>query len=252
MRERPGPEGVILPTRYGGTELMASFLVTYGSGTGQTAKVAERIGAVLAERGHAVTVRRVDGRWADVESFDAVLVGSPVTNRRHLPEVVAFVEANRRALSDRPSAFFQLSLASAMRFRRARDGAVDFVDDLVERTGWEPDRVGVFAGSIAYTQYDLPTRLAFRLVAAVTTGDTDTSRDYEYTDWAGVETFATDVAHFVEERVDEGAASGADEDAPDAEGDDGTTAGRLGRVARAGFVVALAVVVWLVLRNRVG
>ncbi|ELZ24801.1 protoporphyrinogen oxidase [Natrinema limicola JCM 13563] len=33
------------------------------------------------------------------------------------------------------------------------------------------------------------------------TGDTDTSRDYEYTDWDEVETVAADFAAFVEGRL---------------------------------------------------
>ena len=38
-------------------------------------------------------------------------------------------------------------------------------------------------------------------IAKDATGDTDTSRDYEYTDWAEVEAFANDFAAFVEGRL---------------------------------------------------
>lgn len=38
-------------------------------------------------------------------------------------------------------------------------------------------------------------------IAAEATGDTDTSRDYEYTDWNEVEAFTDDVAAFVEDRL---------------------------------------------------
>ena len=37
--------------------------------------------------------------------------------------------------------------------------------------------------------------------AKAATGDTDTSRDYEYTDWPEVEAFADDFAAFVEARL---------------------------------------------------
>jgi menaquinone-dependent protoporphyrinogen oxidase len=178
---------------------VATILVAYGSGEGQTGRVAGRIAAVLSGRGHAVTVVDVAERPAvGVRAFDAVLVGSPVRNRRHLPSVRRFVDRNRETLADRPSGFFQLSLASLAPGRWAEEGAHGFVDDLVERTGWRPDRLGLFAGAVRYTQYDRLTRLAFRLVSAVTTGDTDTARDYEYTDWDDVEAFAAEFASLVE------------------------------------------------------
>jgi menaquinone-dependent protoporphyrinogen oxidase len=178
---------------------MTSILVAYGSGEGQTAAVAERVGSALEARGYEVTTVDVAGASSDdVEDFDAVLVGSPVNNRRHRPDVYAFVERHREALSTRPSGFFQLSLASIMPWRWAQEGAQEFVDDLVEETGWQPDRVGLFAGAVKYTQYDRRTRFLFRLVSGVTTGDTDTSRDYEYTDWDAVDRFAVEFAAFVD------------------------------------------------------
>jgi len=182
---------------------MTSVLVLYATHEGQTAKVAERISSTLGELGHDVDVRDLSEISAvAVDEYDAVLVGSPVNERKHLPEVVAFVEGNREAIAARPNAFFQLSLASLWGEREADR----FVANLTERTGWRPDRVGLFAGAVAYTQYDLPTRLLFKLVSAVTTGDTDTSRDYEYTDWGAVETFAGEFAAFVEEESEARAA----------------------------------------------
>jgi menaquinone-dependent protoporphyrinogen oxidase len=40
-------------------------------------------------------------------------------------------------------------------------------------------------------------------IARDATGDTDTGRDYEYTDWAEVAAFANDFAAFVEGRLGE-------------------------------------------------
>ena len=182
---------------------MASILVAYGTGEGQTAKVAHRIESVLADRGHDVTTVRVsEAVTVSVDDFDAVVVGSPVNYQRHLPAVVSFVRRNRESLAARPSAFFQLSFASAVPLRSAREGAMDFVDRLTETTGWRPDRVGLFGGAVAYTRYGRLTRLFFRIVSAVTTGDTDVTRDYEYTDWDAVERFALEFADDVDARRD--------------------------------------------------
>ena len=47
-----------------------------------------------------------------------------------------------------------------------------------------------FAGAIKYTQYGFITRWIMRRIAKKEGGDTDTSRDHEYTDWVQVTRFA--------------------------------------------------------------
>ena len=55
---------------------MVTFLVVFGTGEGQTAKVAERIESSLTDRGHDVSTFDVDGFPDDtsVDEFDAVVV----------------------------------------------------------------------------------------------------------------------------------------------------------------------------------
>jgi len=174
---------------------MPSVLVTYSSGAGQTARVAHRIGDALAERGFDVTTRHVwDTATLAVEDFDAVVVGASVRNRHHQPEVLTFVERHRDVLADRPTGFFQLSFASAVESEWARAGAREWVDQLVEETGWQPDAVGLFGGAVTYSEYGPVTRRIFQALSAVTTGGTDTGRTYEYTDWDDVDAFAEEFA----------------------------------------------------------
>jgi menaquinone-dependent protoporphyrinogen oxidase len=183
---------------------MASVLVAYGSGEGQTRKVAERLGETLTERGHDVTVARVTDEEASApEAFDAVLVGSPVNYQKHRRDVVEFVAENEAAISARPNGFFQLSVASTVPFGGAQRADREYLQRFVDRTGWRPDSAGLFAGAVKYSRYGRVERLLFRLIASVTTGDTDTSRDYEYTDWDDVERFAVALAETVEARVEE-------------------------------------------------
>jgi len=178
---------------------MTAVLITYATGEGQTAKVARYIDDVLSNRGFDVTTRHVsDTGELDLAAFDAVLVGASVNNRRHQPEAIAFIEDHVEALSAMPAGFFQLSLAQTVPFDLGGDIEQEWVDAMVEQTGWDPDMFGSFAGAVKYTQYNRMERLLFKLIALVTTGDTDTSRDYEYTDWAAVEAFATEFGDFVE------------------------------------------------------
>jgi menaquinone-dependent protoporphyrinogen oxidase len=177
---------------------MSSILVTYASNQGQTATVAAFVAGSLETRGHAVTLHSLDaGPVPDPAGYDAVVVGSPVNDRRHLPAVVRFAREHRDALAARPSAFFQLSLATVAGGRLGARTEREWVAAFTEETGWEPDTVGSFAGAVAYTRYGPVARQLFRLVGALTTGDTDTTRDYVYTDWTAVAAFADEVGALV-------------------------------------------------------
>ncbi|WP_458189853.1 flavodoxin domain-containing protein [Haladaptatus sp. NG-WS-4] len=147
---------------------MTSLLVTYGTGEGQTGKVAEHIDSVLTDRGFDVTTVHVSNASdVAVDEFDGVLVGASINNGEHQPEVLAFVEEHVESLAARPSGFFQLSLASVFSFKWASNGAMEYVEEFVDATGWHPDRFGLFGGALKYTQYDRKMRWLFKAAALV-------------------------------------------------------------------------------------
>ncbi len=184
---------------------MGSYLVLYGTGEGQTAKVATRIADTIESRGHDVTT--VDAEETtfeqDVSDYDAAIVGSSVHVGKHNEAVRAFLENNRAALSAMPTAFFQLSLSSATDDPQRRAEAARYVDSLLEETSWQPDRITLFGGALRYSKYGFLKRLMMKRIARKATGDIDTSRDYEYTDWDEVMAFANDFAAFVEGRLNQ-------------------------------------------------
>lgn len=182
---------------------MGSFLALYGTGEGQTAKVADRIVEVLLERGHDATAVPAVETPPDLtlEEFDAVLVGASIHVGRHQSAVREFVNTNHDDLGTQPSAFFQLSLSSATSDETRQAEAAGYVEAFLEETGWHPDRIGLFGGALRYSKYGFLKRLMMKRIAAEATGDTDASHDYEYTDWYEVDSFAADFAAFVEGRL---------------------------------------------------
>ena len=182
---------------------MVSILVCYGTGEGQTATVADRIVDVLTGRGHDATAVRADDlpSAVDLEAFDAVLVGASVHMGTHQQSVRTFVIEHREQLAARPTGFFQLSMSSAVADESRQAEAAGYVETFLEDTDWHPDRIARFGGALRYSKYGFLKRLVMKRIAKTATGDTDTSRDYEYTDWDEVETFAADFASFVEGRL---------------------------------------------------
>ncbi|WEL26224.1 flavodoxin domain-containing protein [Haloferax volcanii] len=179
---------------------MGTILVAYGSKEGQTEKIAGRIAVALAAHGHDVRTESVtdDAAAEALADADAVLVGSSVHLGAHSKSVYGFVREHRDDIEARPNGFFQVSLSSALDDADARAEVATYIDEFVEESGWHPERMAAFGGALRYSEYGFLTRLVMKRIAADATGDTDASRDYEYTDWDEVESFAADFVEYVE------------------------------------------------------
>ena len=173
---------------------MSEFLVVYSTGEGQTRKIAEFVVTTLEADGH--TARAVDVAAPpddlDPDAYDAIVVGGSIHVGRHSPALVEFVCEHRDVLGERPGAFFQVCLSAAADDPERRAEADRYAAEFQETTGWTPNRVAVFAGALRYSEYGLLKRLVMKRIARGATGDTDTSRDYEYTDWDAVTAFTTE------------------------------------------------------------
>ena len=56
------------------------------------------------------------------------------------------------------------------------------------------------AGALPYTKYGWLKRMMMKRIVAKAGGDTDTTRDYEYTDWIDLRNFARDFAELAAQR----------------------------------------------------
>jgi menaquinone-dependent protoporphyrinogen oxidase len=72
-----------------------------------------------------------------------------------------------------------------------------FIDDFADETGWTPGTTTTFAGALQYREYDHFTRTLIRLMMKRGGHPTDTSRDYDYTDWEAVERLGREFARSV-------------------------------------------------------
>jgi menaquinone-dependent protoporphyrinogen oxidase len=63
-------------------------------------------------------------------------------------------------------------------------GARRCADAFLHETGWFPSMVRLTAGALTYSRYGPVRRWIMKRIARKAGGGTDTSRDYEYTDWA--------------------------------------------------------------------
>jgi menaquinone-dependent protoporphyrinogen oxidase len=170
-------------------------LILFASVDGQAERIARRIGAVLDGEGHRVTIKRdvEPGVVPALREHQAVIVGAGIRFGHHSRHLEALVRELRGALGAMPNAFFSVSLSAGGPGARPAN-ARTYVEDFVRATGWEPQATARFAGALRYSRYNPFIRFMMKLIVGAAGGDTDASRDYEYTDWAAVERFAREFA----------------------------------------------------------
>ena len=178
---------------------MARVLILYGTSEGQTVSISEYIAEVVRDHGHeaeTLDIKILPGGFA-LDGYEPVIVGASIHMGQHEEYVRDFVNRNREALERIPSAFYSVSLTAREHTEEPRAQTKEYVEKFARETGWHSDMAGIFGGALRYTQYGFVKRHLMKKISKDRgSADTDTSRDYEYTNW-------NDVRHFAEEFLEE-------------------------------------------------
>jgi menaquinone-dependent protoporphyrinogen oxidase len=168
---------------------MSRVLVTYASTHGQTEKIARRIAESIEASGQAVEVLPVAAE-PDPSDYGGVVAGASLHAGKHQSEMTDWIGTHRDSLAARPGAFFSVSLTAAEETASEREPVVRIMRDYLEEAGWDPQIAETMAGALRYREYDRFLRTVIKLMMKRGGHPTDTSRDFEYTDWDQVEDFA--------------------------------------------------------------
>lgn len=159
---------------------MSRVLVTYASKHGSTEQVARAIGATIRRAGHHVDVRSAKTA-ADVEWYDAVVVGGSVYMGRWHADARRFLRKHHDELSQRHLAVF------AMGPLKLTDDDVAGVraqlDRALKHTGALPELVAIFGGVVD------PDKLHFPF---------NRMPETDARDWEAIERWAIEIAALVD------------------------------------------------------
>jgi menaquinone-dependent protoporphyrinogen oxidase len=162
---------------------MNSVLVVYGTGSGCTAGVAERIGAAVAARGVKVDV--VPAKDApDPSGYDAVFVGSGVRAGNWHAPVKEWVTRNASTLGTGKLAFFTVGLTLATDPGKTEEVRA-YTDALIAESGVTPSDVGLFAGWNEPKRFSFIERTIMKLMK---------TPEGDFRDWASIDAWATKTA----------------------------------------------------------
>lgn len=177
---------------------MARILVLYGTTEGHTARIAQSIGATLRVEGAEVDVALADRSFGPNPSeYDGVLVAASVHGGKFQRHVRRWLLVNVNLLRDKPTAFIAVCLGVLQQDPVVVQNVRTIVTHFLLESGWRPAMTRVVAGALLYSRYGWIKRWLMRRIAAQAGGGTDTSRDYEYTNWNDVRMFAQQYGRLV-------------------------------------------------------
>jgi len=174
---------------------MKRILVLYATREGQTAKVAERLAEHLRAGGAEVSLvdaaNTLTADALELERFDRLVFGGSMHAGGLEKELVRFINGHEDELRRRERSLFVVLLSAATKDPALREEWLGDAHRKIEAQLRVPfEHVEMIAGALRYSKYGLLLRWTMRSIARKAGGDTDTSRDYEYTDWDQVERYA--------------------------------------------------------------
>jgi menaquinone-dependent protoporphyrinogen oxidase len=170
---------------------MARLLVIFGTTDGHTAKIAAAIENTLrTEHGAAVHVTEPRGGVPSPDDYEAVIVAASVHGGKFQKNITTWVQSHAVTLNAKPSAFVAVCLGVLQHEPAVRAEVQAIVARFLTGTDWHPTRTITVAGALPYTRYGWLKRWMMKRIVAKAGGDTDTTRDYEYTNWDELHAFS--------------------------------------------------------------
>lgn len=178
---------------------MTRILVVFGTTDGHTRKVAQHLAAAFRAAAGDIECDVIQAGHIDIspQHYEGIVVCASLQRGKYQRSVVQWVRSNAGALNMKRTAFISVCLGV-----RQKNPKVDqHLDAIVQRfsasTGWQPGRVKQVAGALLYRKYGWLKRWIMKRIVSKAGGDTDTSRDYEYTDWEELRAFAEEFVRLI-------------------------------------------------------
>lgn len=142
--------------------------------------------------GHQVDTFRLSGpsqAMTHLEEYDWVLIGGSIHYGKHETFLTDFIHQHKAALEQTKTLFFSVNLTARKPEKNTPD-TNPYLKKYLGKMNWNPTRTHVFAGALLYSQYRFWDKQIIRFIMWLTKGNTDTSKDIDYTDWQDVKRLA--------------------------------------------------------------
>jgi len=168
-------------------------LFLYSTQDGQTIKIFKHIQEEMGEF-DCELVNLHETETVDFSLYERVVIGASIRYGHLNKKLYKFIESNLTALNNNQVAFFLVNLTA-----RKEDQGKDtpegsaYMKTFLKKSPWQPALLGVFAGALRYPKYKFFDRIMIQLIMKITGGETDASKEVEYTNWKKVSLFAESI-----------------------------------------------------------
>ncbi|MCE0493604.1 menaquinone-dependent protoporphyrinogen IX dehydrogenase [Vibrio salinus] len=171
---------------------MDKVLFLYSTREGQTKKILKHIAEQL-DNCECDFSDIHDMPDIDFSCYEKVLVGASIRYGHLHKKLYQFISQNYQALKNTKAAFVCVNL-TARKENEGKDtpeGSV-YIRTFLKKSQWQPPLIGVFAGALRYPRYRLFDKFMIQFIMKITGGETDISKEVEYTNWDKVKLFSDD------------------------------------------------------------
>jgi len=176
-----------LPPRDSDSDHRGRILILYATREHHIDVIADALAVRL--RRHGLTVEIGDaatGMMPPPQDYDVVILGLPMTFGHESDLVATYIDENRGALSDLPSALFTVSKSGTLRDHDPGG----FLERFLRRVAWQPDIAAAFAGGEPFPREGVLLRLTTWMGYPGAPQEGAASR----TNWTDVQRFADAIA----------------------------------------------------------
>ena len=174
---------------------MKNILILYATREGQTKKVAAQISTHLKKAGANVELINAQDKMltedVDLDVFDLLVFGGSMHAGGIEKELVDFINSHKEQIEQKIRSFFLVLLSAATKDSKLRaQWLKDARKKMDEQIQVQFQDAEMIAGALMYSKYPLPLKWIMKRIAKQAGQGTDTSKDYEYTDWKQVEQYS--------------------------------------------------------------
>ncbi|GEM76320.1 menaquinone-dependent protoporphyrinogen IX dehydrogenase [Vibrio sagamiensis] len=169
---------------------MKKALFLYSSREGQTKKILDYIENQMTEFDCEIVDLHNIGT-VNFREYDRILIGASIRYGHLNKKLYEFIKRNLAQLNEHKVAFFCVNLTA-----RKEDQGKDtpegsaYIRKFLIKSPWQPQLIGVFAGALYYPRYNWFDKMMIKFIMSMTGGETDTTKEVEYTNWEKVTLFA--------------------------------------------------------------
>lgn len=165
-------------------------VIFYHTTDGQTKRIADKLAEHIDHEVELVSLKEQAVDFVEkIANADQIVVGASIRYGHFNKLVYAFVEQHFEKLNEKPTAFFGVNLTARKENRKTPETNT-YTRKFLAKIKWKPTHVEVIAGALYYPRYSFFVRIMIQFIMKITKGETDVTKEYEYTDWCQVVQFA--------------------------------------------------------------